>query len=409
VKLSMALSMALVAIMFGIAISGQASQLRSEEELKLLKSRIVKLQAHLQTSRREEQSVIRDLDNLERKSTSLAEKQLAQNQGLESLKAHKSVLQKKLLDLGLQDEDTRMRMREVVRSSYVLGQQDSIKLLLNQKDPMNIARTLSLYRYFVSFQGKQIEKVRQHQQAVRNASAELERKQLDIEQALANIDISTSALRKTEQVRREQLGLVQQALFDGQTQVEVFQKREAELEQLLRSLQREKVQKYQNKLKPVASASDETRDQSAGKISRKNTRNQLVAGGFSRQKGRLEKPAAAMIQNRYGQVKPESGLTWEGLMFDVKEGQSVSAIYSGQVVFSDWFRGYGQLLVLDHGDGYMSLYGHNQLIHVELGSAVEVGQLVAFAGSTGGLVEPGLYFEIRHNGSPDDPSKWLRL
>jgi len=224
-----------------------------------------------------------------------------------------------------------------------------------------------------------------------------------------NIDISKSALGKTEQARREQLGLVQQALVDDQAQVEIFQKREVELQQLLRSLQREKIQKYKNQLKSVASGSDKVRDQSAAEISEKNTRSQLVAGGFSRQKGRLEKPAAATIQNRFGQVKPESGLTWEGLMFDVKEGQSVSAIYSGQVVFSDWFRGYGQLLVLDHGDGYMSLYGHNQLIHVELGSAVEVGQLVAFAGSTGGLVEPGLYFEIRHNGSPDDPSKWLRL
>ena len=103
------------------------------------------------------------------------------------------------------------------------------------------------------------------------------------------------------------------------------------------------------------------------------------------------------------------GLKWEGLMFEAAEGEEVVAIYPGQVVFSDWFRGYGQLLVLDHGDGYMSLYGHNRLLRADIGASVKAGEGIGEAGSTGGLSRPGLYFEIRHNGKPRDPLEWCRI
>ena len=96
-------------------------------------------------------------------------------------------------------------------------------------------------------------------------------------------------------------------------------------------------------------------------------------------------------------------------MFGVQDGQNVKAIHSGQVVFSDWLRGYGQLIVLDHGEGYMSLYGHNRLFEVELGDLVDSGQVIALAGSSGGLENPALYFEIRENGAPVDPLKWCKM
>jgi septal ring factor EnvC (AmiA/AmiB activator) len=399
----------LIVMSFGMAISGHTNQLRSEEELKSLKFRIDKLQAQLRTSRSEEQFLIKDLESLERESVRLVEQQHNQITNLASFKARKNELHQKSLDLALQDDAAQMKLQEVVRSSYILGQQDSIKLLLNQKDPINFARTLSMYRYFISARGRQIDIIRGYQVEVRKTAREIELKEVEIEQALSNIDANQSALQDAEDARRKQLVLIQQELLDGEARVEIFRKREAELEQLLRNLQRQKLMEYRKQLKPVTPAAETARVRSSNQTRRITSRNQLTAGGFGSQRGRLEKPAVAKTRNRYGQIKPESGLVWEGLMFDVREGQSVSAVYPGQVVFSDWFRGYGQLLVLDHGDGYMSLYGHNQLIHVELGSAVAAGQLVAYAGSTGGLAKPGLYFEIRHNGAPDDPSKWFRL
>ena len=96
-------------------------------------------------------------------------------------------------------------------------------------------------------------------------------------------------------------------------------------------------------------------------------------------------------------------------MLDTRHGEAVSAIFSGQVVFSDWFGSYGQLLVIDHGDGYMSLYGHNQSLMVGIGDNVAAGQQIAAAGDTGGLDGAGLYFEIRENGVPTNPAVWCRL
>ena len=403
------LFMLLAAISFGMVLSGHANQPRSKEELKSLKIRISKLQSHLLASRSEEQSLIMGLEKLEREFTRITEEQYTQKLNLESFAAHKYELKQKSHDLALQDEIAQIQLQEVVRSSYILGQQDSIKLLLNHKDPINFARTLSMYHYFVSARSKQIDKIREYQLEVRNTARKIESMQMEIEQTLSNIGANKMALKEAKEARRKQLELIQQELLDGESRVELFQKREAELEQLLRSLQRQKAINNGKELKPVVPKPETAMIQPGNQAHKKITRSQLIAGGFRSRKGSLDKPAVATIKNRYGQIKPESGLAWEGLMFDVREGQTVSAVYPGQVVFSDWFRGYGQLLVLDHGDGYMSLYGHNQLIHVELGSAVAAGQLVAYAGSTGGLAGPGLYFEIRHNGTPDDPSKWLRL
>jgi septal ring factor EnvC (AmiA/AmiB activator) len=403
------LSKLLVVMSFGMVLSGHGNQLLSEKELKSLKSRIDKLQVQLQAGRSEEQILIRNLESLERESARLVEQQHAHNINLASFKARKKKLHQKSLDLALQDDAAQTRLKEVVRSSYILGQQDSIKLLLNQNDPIKFARTLAMYRYFVRARGRQIDEIRGYRTEVRNTAREIALKEVEIDQALSNINTNKLALKDAEDTRRKQLRLIQQELIDDQTRIEIFQKREVELELLLSNLQRQKSREYRKELKTMTPEAETAGIRSSNQAQGHVTRNQSAAGGFGSQRGRLEKPTVATIKNRYGQIKPESGLVWEGLMFDVHEGQRVSAVYPGQVVFSDWFRGYGQLLVLDHGDGYMSLYGHNQLIHVELGSAVTAGQLVAYAGSTGGLANPGLYFEIRHNGAPDDPSKWLRL
>ena len=122
----------------------------------------------------------------------------------------------------------------------------------------------------------------------------------------------------------------------------------------------------------------------------------------------MSKPVDAGIKTRFGDKKPESGLGWEGVLFDSQDSQPVRSIYAGQVVFSDWFRGYGQLMVLDHGDGFMSLYGYNKSLQVFVGDSVEPGQVIALTNRASASPEPGLYFEIRHNGVPDDPLLWVR-
>lgn len=375
-----------------------ANQIRSEQELLELKESIGSLQNQLQKNRAAEGDLVNDLQKLEREITVLTEKHRQQLLNMESLKIRSMELNKTLYDLDAANIKAWQGFSKTVKSSFILGKENSIKLVLSQKDPTTIARGLSIYRYIVQYRKKQIEKIRARQSMIRSTTDKLKKQKLEMDSATEFLSKSKSSLLKAEKLRQEQLNLVQKKLSDDQTQVEIFKQREEELVLLLKNLQRQKSRVEETKNELESSGSEIAK---SGAI--------LANGGFERNKGQLNMPAKAKIENRFGDVKHDSGLTWEGLMFSVSEGHTVAAIYSGQVVFSDWFRGYGQLLVLDHGDGYMSLYGHNQLLHAELGSTVDAGELVASAGSTGGLAEPGLYFEIRHNGTPDDPLKWCKL
>jgi len=95
-------------------------------------------------------------------------------------------------------------------------------------------------------------------------------------------------------------------------------------------------------------------------------------------------------------------------MLGVNQGEPVRSIYNGQIVYADWFKGFGQLVIVDHGQSYMSLYSHNSLITRSLGEQIKTNDIIAYSGSTGGLVQPGLYFEVRYNGEPRDPLLWVK-
>ena len=113
------------------------------------------------------------------------------------------------------------------------------------------------------------------------------------------------------------------------------------------------------------------------------------------------------LQGRFGSPREDGGVTWKGLFITADNGREVHAVADGQVVYADWLRGYGNLLVIDHGGGYMSLYGNNESLLKQVGDATQSGETVASVGSTGGAPESGVYFELRHEGKPFDPMKWV--
>src|SRR5690606_34075729 len=127
---------------------------------------------------------------------------------------------------------------------------------------------------------------------------------------------------------------------------------------------------------------------------------------FGALNGRLPLPLAGRIAAGYGEPKGIGDLTWRGIFIAAREGDPVRAVARGRVAFADWLRGFGLLLILDHGDGYMTLYGHNQALHRRTGDWVEAGETIAAAGNTGGAPAMGVYFEIRQNGVPHDPLQW---
>lgn len=135
----------------------------------------------------------------------------------------------------------------------------------------------------------------------------------------------------------------------------------------------------------------------------------LAADAFARLKGRLSLPARGELANRFGTPRQEGGTTWKGVFIRAASGAEVKAIASGRIVFADWLRGFGNLAIVDHGDGYLSVYGNNESLYKAVGQPVKSGEAIASVGNSGGNLETGLYFELRHLGQPLDPLKWVIL
>jgi septal ring factor EnvC (AmiA/AmiB activator) len=131
-------------------------------------------------------------------------------------------------------------------------------------------------------------------------------------------------------------------------------------------------------------------------------------GSFGRQKGNLRLPVRGNVSGRFGSPR-EGGGTWKGLFIKAGVGSDVKAVANGRVVFSEWMRGFGNLLIVDHGDSYLSIYGNNDSLLKQVGQAVKGGETVATVGNSGGNPDSGLYFELRHQGQPIDPMKWASL
>lgn len=133
-----------------------------------------------------------------------------------------------------------------------------------------------------------------------------------------------------------------------------------------------------------------------------------TAGSFARQKGSLRLPVKGAVSGKFGSPR-EGGGTWRGLFIRAASGSEVKSIANGRIVFAEWMRGFGNLLIVDHGDGYLSIYGNNDSLLKQVGQTVKGGETVATAGNSGGNPESGLYFELRHQGQPVDPMKWASL
>jgi septal ring factor EnvC (AmiA/AmiB activator) len=145
----------------------------------------------------------------------------------------------------------------------------------------------------------------------------------------------------------------------------------------------------------------------AGRSTVKDNDPGAIGGAFASLRGKLRLPVRGDIAGRFGSARAEGGTNWKGVFIRAAEGAEVKAIAAGAVVFSDWLRGFGNLLIVDHGDDFLSIYGNNESLLAAVGSNVTAGQSVATVGNSGGNPESGLYFELRHRGQPFDPLKWV--
>lgn len=269
-----------------------------------------------------------------------------------------------------------------VRAAYMAGQQSYMKLLLNQDDPGRMARMLRYYDYVGRARVDEITRFNDTIAELQQTSAQIITQQSDLQQQREGLAERTTALQAQQSKRTQLLASLQS---QQRSQSEQLRSREAERAELTRLIKR--------------------LDEAVVSIP-------VPAGNlpFAEARGKLPLPVKGQVTARFGSQRgSDARLKWDGLVINAPSGTPVSAIHGGRVVFADWLRGSGLLLILDHGGGYLTLYGHNQTLLKDVGAWVQPGEAIATVGTSGGLSEPSLYFAIRHRGQALDPLGWCML
>jgi murein hydrolase activator len=270
-------------------------------------------------------------------------------------------------------------LAEQLRAAYLIGREEPLKLLLNQQDPAQAGRMFVYYSYFGRARAARIQSIQADLQRIGQLDGQLQAQ----DAKLAGLQQAQQAqVASLEQARSHRLQVLASISARTQTRAERLarlRQQQADLSSLLEQLRR-------------ATASLPPQE--------------LGHSPFARLRGRLPRPVAGKIIEGYGEERA-GGLRWQGDLFATERNAPVRAVSQGRVVYADWLAGLGLLIIIDHGGGYMSLYGHNARLYESVGQHVAAGQTIAEAGDSGGGARPELYFEIRREGKPLDPRQWL--
>jgi len=280
--------------------------------------------------------------------------------------------------LVAQGEQRKLIVREI-RAAYRMGKQGQLKMLLNQERPDTLARVLTYYDYFYRARREHIDRYLGIIERMDALEPEIANTARQLEATRRTLAAQETQLLASKQRRRQDLAGLEADIASKDRQLQKMERDREELERLLEVIEQ-----------AVA-----------------DLRLSPESENFLALKGRMPWPVTGRPENRFGGSRGAGKQRWQGLNIPAEEGSSVTAIHNGRVVFADWFRGSGLLLIVDHGEGYMSLYAHNQALLREVGEWVGAGAAIATVGNSGGRREAALYFEIRHNGRPVDPAGWL--
>jgi murein hydrolase activator len=265
-----------------------------------------------------------------------------------------------------------------VRSTYMTGRQELFKLLLSQESPAVLGRMLVYFDYYNRARSVRIDAVAGELAKLAELAGETTRVETDLAALEAAQAREVASLEKSRDERRAAVANVDAEIRDGNAAVSKLRGEEQRLADL--------VQRVSELMVSLPVDTDEP---------------------FARSKGKLTWPVQGRVAGNFGQTRGAGPVRWNGVLLEASAGTPVRAVHRGRIAFADWLQGLGLLVIVDHGGGYMSLYGHNEALLKESGDWVEPGEPIAQVGDTGGQARAGLYFEIRLNGEPVDPNPWI--
>lgn len=362
-----------------------------QEELDNLRKHISVLQKELEKTS-ESQSEATDelreseraISNSKRKLAELSLQLRAADQTLEKLRQQAQQLEKNI-------QNQQAMLSKLLYQQYVGGKQEYFKLLLNNHDPDQTAREMRYYEYIARSRSAWLNMLRVNLAQLNEVVQQTQQKSGEITALQAEENAQQKILEKDKLARQQVISQFAQQLKQQRHEIGRLQRDENRLSQLIAKLSKML-----------------TRQKDKGVFNNdKLPDNRFDGKPFEQLKGKLTLPVMGEVVNKFGSARPDSTVLWRGLMLRAANGQPVKSVAAGRVVFADWLRGFGNLLIIDHGKGYMSLYGNNETLYKQVGDILRGGDTVAAVGNSGGNEDSGVYFELRHRGEPIDPLKWI--
>ena len=350
----------------------------SQQKLKAIEGQITGLNSAINADRRDRQQLLDALQAAEQSIGQLTRQVHFLRNDQSDLDQQLNELQQEKQRLAESSRLYQQQLQQLLRSAYVNGRQEKLKLFLNQQDPTTINRVMTYYDYLNRQRMAKIQQVRLVLAQLQNTSEQIEQAASDLDNNLKKQDEQLAQLRQKQKSRNQLVKKLDGRIQSKQQQLKKLEQDRQALSQVLKNLDQQKKQKQQQRQTPIAKL-----------------------------RGQLPWPLEGTIVYRFGQERT-GDLNWDGVLIDAPAGKNVQAIHYGRVVYADWLRGYGLLIIVDHGDGIISLYGHNESLFKEVGEWVDRHDVIARVGQSGGLKRTGLYFSIRKKGKPNNPKHWCK-
>jgi murein hydrolase activator len=378
-------------------MAGAFAWANDSKDLKNVQSQIASQKQELQQQKKQLNELQQQLAKDEQAISDLARELNQTQKKLTENKTALARLDKEHQILNQQAEQQQQLLAEQLRAAYQNGRHDYVKLLLNGQDSTEIDRLLHYYAHINQARADALQQLTRTREQLADNRRQAEQSRSQLNQLLTRQQTERQQLSEQQAKRSQTAKQFNAALDQSNQRLNNLQQAANHLERQIKAAQ-ERATREQAERERLAQPQGGT------------GRTPVVAktsGNFAGlAKGSLPWPLKGSLIHRFGAART-SQLNWKGLLIGAPVGKEVSAIANGQVVYADWLSGFGMVMVIDHGKGYMSLYGHNQSLLRSPGDKVKAGQAVALSGESGGQDKPGLYFEIRYRGQAIDPLPWL--
>ena len=396
-------------------IDAAKDQVNAKSELSDIQSKIQALKKELDSKQEAHKDATDALKDSETAISAANQKLHDINQKQQLNKSALNSLKKQSININDKLGQQQQQLSDLLRQQYMHGNQSYTQLILQDKNPSEIARDIKYFSYIAKAHAKVIDDMQGNLAKVKA----LNNKTAATLQEVADLKNKQEAEKKTlVQQKQEKSKVVKNLssqIASQRNEIDKLKRDEKSLSNLVERLAKivPPVVKHKKSKKTVPNetiADDKTNKDSGKKTVIANNEtlpnNDFAGINFASLRGKLRLPVRGEVTNRFGASREDTGVSWKGLFIKSAEGADVKAVADGRVVFADWMRGFGNLIIVDHGNGYMSLYGNNQAVLKQVGEEVDAGDTIASVGNSGGNESNGLYYELRRNSQPFDPLSW---